>query len=232
MNYVYFPSRKFNDIKKLKEIDILKERKELTLEFLSITKPQIIILLGTSTGIDQFEIEGKTLLSKENKRLIVKGKIGELDLYAIPHPSWLKDEELASIDLNLREILNNEKQSYLNYKETTSSLTRNNIDTDLKVLKINTENKNYSDIILDGLENEKILIRINYKNKLISIRNVDKNNYENLKHHDFYKTFFKNIISEKDNSWAFQKKFPSHFFMKVEDITKEIYNLIDGVKLY
>ncbi|MDY3339521.1 hypothetical protein PG279_10090 [Riemerella anatipestifer] len=232
MNYVYFPSRKFNDIKKLKEVDILTMCKEMTTEFLNLTKPNLIILLGTSTGIDQFEIEGNALLSKNNKRLIVKGKIGELDIYAIPHPSWLNDEELAAIDLNLREILNNEKQSYLNFKKTTSSITRNIIDDELKVLPINTQNKNYSDIILEGLDNEKILIRINYKSKSIGIRNVDKNNYENLKHHNFYQMFFKNTTSEKEKSWAFQKKFPSHFFMKVEDITKEIFNLVEGIKLY
>ena len=232
MNYVYFPSRKFNDIKKIKEVDILKESRELTLEFLRILDPDKIILLGTSSGSDQFDIKGHTLLAKGNKRLIVKGKLDEVDVYAIPHPSWLNDDELAAIDLNLREIFSNQKQSYFDFKKTTPSLSRIVIDLELKELNPITINNNYSDIIINGLDQEKILIRINYKNKIIGIRNTDKNNYVNLKYNYFYKSFFTNIISEKEQNWAIQKKFPSHFFVNNREITKEIFELYNGIINY
>lgn len=229
MNYVYFPSKKFTDIRKLKEIDILSECKNLTLDFLKIIKPKKVILLGTSSGIDQFEIEGSTMLVKDNKRLIVKGKIDGIDIYTIPHPSWLNDDELAAIDINLAEIFSNQKQSHLDFVKTTPSLTREIIDAELKIFNIDTTNPNFSDILMDGLEDEKILIRINYKSKIIGIRNADKNNYENLKYHDFYSIFFLNVISEKEQSWAFQKKIPSHFFGVIRDITKGIFYLHESI---
>lgn len=225
MNYVYFPSKRFNDIKKLKEVDILKVCQDLTLEFLDILKPEKIILLGTTSGSDQFNIEGITLLNKNNKRLIVKGKIDEIDVYAIPHPSWLSDEELAAIDINLRQIFNNEIQSNFDFEKSSELIDRDAIELLLKDLSPIRINNNYTDIYLDGKENEKLLIRINYKNKIIGIRNIDKKNYENLKYFDFYKIGFTNIVSEKVNSWAFEKKFPSHFFATNEDITNEIIDL-------
>ena len=224
MNYVYFPSKKFNDIKKLKEVDILKTCKELTLDFINILKPEKIILLGTTSGSDQFNIEGSTLLSLNNKRLIVKGKIDDIDVYAIPHPSWLSDDELAAIDINLRQIFKNEKLSNFDFDKTTQ-INRHEIELLLKDLNPVISNINYTDIIMDGKADEKLMIRINFKNRTIGIRNVDKKNYMNLKYFDFYKSAFTNVFSEKENNWAFQKKFPSHFFIINHDIINEIIDL-------
>lgn len=232
MNYVYFPSRKFKDVNRLKDIDLLSICKDFTLQFLKILQPKRIILLGTDSGIDQFDTEKEVLLEKDGKRLIIKGEINGIDLYAIPHPSWLNDYEIAAIDINLREIFSGQNQSFFDFRTTNDLLNRENIDAKLKELNPDTKNINFTDITLNGIGDDKLLIRINYKQRLIGIRNIDSKNYINLNHHDFYKKFFTNIISEKQESWAFQKKFPSHFFVDINEITQEIFDLENGIKNY
>ncbi|MBS1550346.1 MAG: hypothetical protein JSS94_10855 [Bacteroidetes bacterium] len=232
MNYVYFSSRQFKDVNRLKEVDLLSICRDFTLKFLKILQPKRIILLGTDSGIDQFDTEQEVLLEKDGKRLIIKGKINGVELYAIPHPSWLSDDALAAIDINLREIFSGQKQSFFNFSTTKNLLNRENIDCQLKELNPDTKSGSFTDITINGIDDEKILIRINYKQRLVGIRNIDSKSYINLKHHDFYKKFFTNIICEKQQSWAFQRKFPSHFFADINDITKEIFDLEKGIKNY
>ena len=234
MNYVYFSTKKFEDIKKVKEIDILSICKSLTLEFLQILKPERIIILGTSTGIDEFVSDSENLLiGNDGKRLIVKAKIDEYDAFAIPHLSgaWINDENIALIDLNLREIIENKKQSGLEIKNKMSNISRRELDLNLKELKIITTNKNYSDIFIKGLDEDNILIRINYKERTVGVRNSEGKNFTNLKHVEFYKKFFTKIHKENQSSWAFEKKFPSHFFADYKELSDEIFNLKSAIQL-
>lgn len=230
MNYVYFPSKTFNDIKKIKEVDILEICKNLTLEFIDILKPERIILLGTSSGIDQFDGSGEVLLcGNNNKRLIVKSHIGNYDVFAIPHPSWLTDEELYSIDVNLKEIITAQKQSGFISDPKFSYVLRNDLDNSLQTLNLNSNNKNYSDIVIGGIEDDELLIRINYREKKLGVRNNKSKNFYELKGLNLYKSFFSNIVKENEDSWAFQKNFPNHFFASHNDIAREIFDLVKEI---
>ncbi|MGC4128099.1 MAG: hypothetical protein QM564_00770 [Bergeyella sp.] len=229
MNYVYFPSKKFTDIQKNKEVDILYICKNLTLEFLHLLNPKNIILLGTSSGLDQFDNNGEVLLEQNSKRLIIKGKIDQYNVFAIPHPSWLNDDELLAIDINLREILQGKTQSKFDFKKPANLLSKNEVEQKLKELNPNTSSGKFTDITLKGLGNDEIFIRINYKDKVVGLRNTNKNNFYILEHSDYYKSFFKSITNENSNSWILEKKFPTHFFATNEDIYQDILDLYKGI---
>ncbi len=105
MNYVYFPTPKFYDIKNIKDFDIINICKSLTLDFIKIINPQIIIVLGTSTGIDPIAKNTKTILQGYKKRLIVKGEIDGTTAYGIPHPSYNNFHENQAISNMLKKFL-------------------------------------------------------------------------------------------------------------------------------
>lgn len=233
MNFVYFPSRKFSDLKNIKEEDLIEKCKNLTLKFIDILKPAKIILLGTSSGSDQFAIDGKTLLiGNGNKRLVVKGSIGTYEVLAIPHPSWLSDVEIANIDLSLRDenrpgrVMDNELIA------KTEGISRDQIDASLEILNPDTLNIKYTDIYVKGLGSDEILLRINYQKKVLGLRSSRKNNFYDLDYAKFYRKFFKKVVEENNNSWILQRKFPSHFFTDGKEIVDEIFALVDAIKCY
>lgn len=111
MNYVYLATNNFNDVLSMNEA--IQVCSELTKEFIQITKPQHVLILGTAQGFDVFpSIQDKKLILKgHTNRLLLKGKMDIVDfqaitVYAIPHTSrWIySKEEIEALNTNLKEI--------------------------------------------------------------------------------------------------------------------------------
>lgn len=110
MNYVYLATNNFNDALSMKET--IQVCSELTKEFIQITKPQHVLILGTANGFDLFPsiYDKKLILKGHINRLLLKGKMDIADfqtitVYAIPHTSrWIySKEEIEALNTNLKE---------------------------------------------------------------------------------------------------------------------------------
>lgn len=230
MNYVYFPSKKFNDLKNIKNVDVIGVCQQLSKQLIEILKPELIIFIGTSEGFDKFDTNAKTLLQDEKKRLLLQGKISGITTYGIPHLTGnnITDAIIASIDYHLRKAIYGDQS--VPQKMQITEIRRNEIDANLQSLSPDISNNKYTDILLDGIDEDKILIRIDYHQRSVGIRNQDRTKYIDLKHHNFYKKFFTKIINEMSSSWAFQSRFPLHFFSENKEISDEVLALANGIK--
>ncbi|MDM1551632.1 hypothetical protein [Empedobacter falsenii] len=245
MNYVFFPTPRFNDIKNIKDFDIINICKSLTLDLIKIVKPKIIIVLGTSTGIDIIAKNTKTILNGYKKRLIVQGEIEGIKAYGIPHPSYNnfqeENDEISKVlyDLNA----GNQITSYNLIKPTkenkTSSISKNKI---FNILELNKNFQEYN-FLFDEFQNKKHLFksvikdnnndeidfRIDTKKGYFAFRSKNKinNSFYELKSKEKYKSlFFENADIEKDN-WLVYKMFNK--YNNIQSIEKQISN--DVIKI-
>lgn len=230
MNYVYFPSKKFSDIRNIKNVNVIGVCQQLSKQLIEKLKPELIIFIGTSEGFDKFDTNAETILQNEKKRLLMQGKISGITTYGIPHLTGnnITDENIASIDYHLRKAVYGDQA--VPEKMQITEISRHEIDDNLQSLSPDISNNKYTDILLDGIEDDKLLIRINYHQHIVGIRNQDNKKYIDLEHHNFYKKFFSKITAEKISNWAFQSRFPLHFFSENKEISDDILALANGIK--
>lgn len=233
MNYVYFPTPKFYDIKNIKDFDIINICKSLTLDFIKIINPQIIIVLGTSTGIDPIAKNTKTILQGYKKRLIVKGEIDGTTAYGIPHPSYNNfHEENQAISNMLKKIFSDEDIEPYSLSKN-SEVKNRNISNRSKFdiekfkrkfgnLRIN-ETKKWLDIIYDGINNDEILIRVNPHNGEFGVRKNGNSNFKDLKEAHFYNQIFDETYDRSHSSWFIRKEFKNY-----TDINSELLNDLEN----
>lgn len=89
MNFFYFNTDNFHNVLKRPDLkEVVGISRDLTLEFIEITKPKIIVTLGIAGGIYMFNLTNKdVILNEGNRRYILKTDHKGIPVYAIPHPS-------------------------------------------------------------------------------------------------------------------------------------------------
>lgn len=226
MNYLYFPTTKFNDIKNIKDFDVINICKTLTLDLIKIINPKIIIVLGTSLGIDTIARNTKTILNGYRKRLVVQGEIEGIKAYGIPHPSYnnfqKENEEISKV---LQTLISGKDVIPYSLSRTDDvgekvvkkkDFDIQKINEIFKKLKFQFEKFNNKDHLFKAVfkcKNNDILdFRIDIKNEYFAFRSLDKTKdaFFGLRGKENYKNlFFENAEIEK-NSWLVYKTFQNY----------------------
>lgn len=246
MNYVYFPTPRFNDIKKIIDFEVINICKSLTLDFIKIINPKIIIVLGTSTGIDIIAKNTKTILNGYKKRLLVQGEIEGLTAYGIPHPSYNNfQEENEEISKVLQALINGDKVVPYSLSKAENIVDTNKTKRKFDIQKINNElknlisfeefqNKNYLFKAEFKSNNDNLDFRIDIKDGYFAFRALEKIN------NSFYelngKEIYKNLFSENSEIEALSglvyktfQKYDSH--QSIEDqIVNDLKKLLSNIQ--
>lgn len=226
MNYVYFPTPKFYDVKKIKDFDVIQICKSLTLDLIKIINPKIIIVLGTGSGIDAIAKNTKTILNGYRKRLLVQGEIEGITAYGIPHPSYNNfQEENEEISKVLQALIDGQKV-------TSYSLSKpeNIVKTKIKKINFDIQKLNYSinefrnfkfqefnkknhlfSALFKG-ENDIIDFRIDIKDGYFAFRSLNKinNSFFELAGKEIYKDLFSENAEIEKQSWLVYKSFQNY----------------------
>lgn len=225
MNYVYFPTPKFDDIKNIMDFDVINICKSLTIDLIKIINPKIIIILGTSSGIDIIAKNTETILTGYRKRLVVQGEIEGISTYGIPHPSYNNfQEENEEISKVLQGLINGEKVVPYSLFKIENIEMKNVKKRDFDIEKINESVKEFNfqfqklnnkhhlfDAVFKG-ENDTLDFRIDIKDGYFAFRSLEKvnNNYFELKGKENYKKLFSENAEMEKNSWLVYKTFQNY----------------------
>lgn len=89
MNFVYFNTPNIDALLRKKHgKEVFNKCRDFSLELITdIVKPKQILCLGTLGCYDKLPITNKECLLKQSKRLLLKGKLSNIPVYGIPHPS-------------------------------------------------------------------------------------------------------------------------------------------------
>jgi len=89
MNFIYFNTVKVDNLLAKKGgKEVYEMCRNFSLELISeIIKPKQILCLGTGGCFDILPIKDKENLLADKKRLLLKGKLSNIPIYGIPHPS-------------------------------------------------------------------------------------------------------------------------------------------------
>lgn len=242
-NYFYLSTADFYEAETFHK-DVFEKCKKLTYEMIQLIKPKLIVVLGTSKGIDQLdEFKNKRLiLSGNHQRLLISADYNNTKVIAIPHPSLMAitEKEIEAINTNILELI--EEKPFTNYefkKINFSQFSINNIEKIIEEKGIKADfvqNKNVYDWIIDNGTN-KILVRFSVKDKYFGIRDFNAKTsgspnrfYINIENADLYISTITKPLFFKTNSWTVQKFFSQYEF----DNLSALYQLIatDLTNLY
>ncbi len=84
-------------------------------------------------------------------------------------------------------------------------------------------NEKWFDIIIDGIDADPLLIRINPHNKEFGIRKNGKKDFKKLNNATFYDKLFDETYDRKHSSWLIRKSFKDFC-----DVDKELTNDLDN----
>ena len=247
MNFVYFPTPKFNDIKQIKDLNVIEICRNLTIEFIKILNPELIIVLGTSSGIDIIAKNTKTILNGFKKRLVVQGDIEGIKAFGIPHPSYdnsqIENEEISKVlklSVSGKEIKPFGLKRLENHKKNISN---SNID----IVKINDRLKEFGFVFhefnnkskifkatCNGFKNDVLDFRLDISKKYLGIRSEKKigSSYFKLEGRDFYKKIFSTKAEFEKEGWLIYKKFKNDLGNSFEEkISDDIRYLIESIKI-
>ena len=248
MNYVYFPTPKFHDIKEIKDFDIIDICKNLTLELISILNPEVVIVLGTATGIDIISKNTKTILNGYKKRLLVQGEIGNIKAFGIPHPSYNNYKEEYEEINKVLELLLNEKSVIpysLSSLAKTKAKTIKRRDFDIKKINANLKEfgfsfsefknkKNIFQAVYKGINNDILDFRLDTSKKYFSFRSNDKinNSLFELQGKEIYRNLFEENAELEKDSWLVYKSFKNYNSEKSieEQISNDLKILLGTIK--
>ncbi len=239
-NYIFYSSKNYSEIKKKELQNSIADNISLTKELIEIIEPQYIIVLGTSSGIDKISENNKLFLQGYRKRLLVKGKIGNIPAFGIPHPSYnnFPNENEAISDM-LHKLINDQEVEPLflpqipNHRsKSRDSKTMFHLEKFRNYYKelITSENEKWLDIIIDGIDSDRILIRINPHNKDFGIRKEGKKDFKELKHSSFYEKQFDQTYDRNHSSWLIRKSFKD-FCCVDSDLIKDLDNFLEQVNI-
>lgn len=216
--------------------EILNICKNLTLEYIDLIKPELIIVLGTSTGIDLLKDfkNQKTILNGHHQRLLVTAEYKNTKVIAIPHPSTFAISyiEAEAINQNINELLNNEELTQYEFKKvelnsfSIDKLNQLLNNTNIKFGIENEKNKLFS-CVINGKNNE-FIIKLSIKDKYFYIRDNKaigsdpKRFYISITDADNILQSFEEPKSEKTGSWLIQKHFGSYTFQSFEELYEKI----------
>lgn len=245
-NYYYISTPNFKEAQSdechLKAIAICKQQ---TLDLVRIVNPELIIVLGTSNGIDQLPFtDKKVILNGYNQRLIVSAEFEGKQVFAIPHPSTMSitTEEADAINRYLTETYNNEATTVFNFipvdysrfsiEELNHRLEEHNIN--LQFTKV----KEHEFTAALSYKNDEILLKIVIKDsdKYLGIRDAKAGNkgtterfYINLTNQNEVVESISEPKLVKINSWLVQKPFKMYGAKSLENfysmLLKDIFNL-------
>lgn len=237
MNYVYFPTPKFNDIKNIKDFDVIRICKSLTLDFIKIIRPKVIIVLGTNSGIDKMAKNTKTILYGKRKRLLVEGEIEGIKAYGIPHPSYNNHkEEDAEISKVLELLIKGQNiEPYrlyfpktLNKKISKINFNINKINENLKEFDFSFKEfngkKGLYQAVVKGLNNDILDFRLDVAKSYLSFRSNEKvnNSFYELEGKDMYVNFFNEIAEIDKHNWLVYKNLRN--YKSDQSIEEQIVN--------
>lgn len=222
-NYYYLSTPDFKEVQSNLHKEALTLCKQQTLKLINILNPGLIIVLGTSAGIDQLPFsDKKTVLSGYNQRLIVSARSENSKVYAIPHPSTMAitQEEADAIDQNMRELFKDETLTKYNFiKINYDEISIDALNQKLKEVGIGLQFKeDKKDEYSSNLpyKNSRLILKIlNKKNeKYFCIRDADAGNkgqidryYKNLESPEMITDCIADPKSVRMNGWLIQKFF-------------------------
>jgi len=232
-NYIFYSSKNYSDINKKELKDSIEDNISLTKELIEIIDPKFIIVLGTGTGIDKISKNNKLLLHGFRKRLLVKGEIGNIPAFGIPHPSYNNYmEENEAISEMLEKLINGEEVnikslSRMQVKKGKTGYSTSKFDSERFrnhfAHLVTFKNEKWFDITIDGIDGDQILIRTNPHNKEFGMRKDGKKDFKSLSHSLFYENLFDETYDRTHSSWLIRKDFKNFF-----DINKELINDLDN----
>lgn len=172
-NYYYLSTSDFKQVQSDPDHkEALRKCKEQTLKLINILKPELIIVLGTSSGIDQLPFNNnKTLLKGYYQRLIVSAEFENIKVCAIPHPSTMAitHDEANAINQNLTEFCCQKELTEYHFSP---------IDYDsfsMEVLNMKLRD-NDIDIQFDEVKKDEFTTTLPYKNNKLLLKIVKKKN--------------------------------------------------------
>ena len=236
-NYYYLSTPDFKEVSKHGK-EVLTLCKELTFRYIDLIQPELIIILGTSTGIDLLKDfkNQKTILNGHHQRLLVSAEYKNTKVIAIPHPSTfaVTYDEANAINTNINQLLNDKPLTEFNFKSLDlNSFSIDKLNTLLEDSKIkfkleNDKNKLYS-CIIKGKYNE-FSIKLSLKDKYFYIRDNtakgsdSKRFYNNITNSENILYCFEYPKSEKTGSWLIQKHFEAYRFETIDELYEKIKN--------
>lgn len=248
MNYVYFPTPKFYDIKKIKDFDVIKICKSLTLDLIKIINPRIIIVLGTGSGIDVIAKNTQTILTGYRKRLLVQGEIEGITAYGIPHPSYnnfqTENEEISKV---LQTLINGKKVTPYKLSKPENVGKKIIKKRTFEVQRLNNNFNEFNDFIFQEFNNKNHLFnaffkgkndiidfRIDLKDGYFAFRSLEKvnNSFFELKGKENYKKLFSENAEMEKNSWLVYKTFQNYNINEsIEDqISNDLKKIISNIE--
>jgi hypothetical protein len=95
MNFVYFNTPNIDILLSKKHgTEVFNKCRDFSLELITnIIRPKQILCLGTGGCFDKLSIIHKEVLLADGKRLLVKGKLLDIPIYGIPHPSGARTSD-------------------------------------------------------------------------------------------------------------------------------------------
>lgn len=226
MNYVYFPTPKFYDIKKIKDFDVIKICKSLTLDLIKIINPKIIIVLGTGSGIDVIAKNTQTILTGYRKRLLVQGEIEGITAFGIPHPSYnnfqAENEEISEV---LQTLINGKKVMPYNLSKPENLEKKIIKKETFEIQRLNDNLNQFNDFLFQEFNNKKHLFnasikgendtldfRIDIRDGYFAFRSLDKvnNSFFELKGKENYRKLFSENAELEKKSWLVYKTFQNY----------------------
>lgn len=227
MNYFYLNTKSFKEVDKSHDLSSVKTiSKELTYQYIDLVKPEMIIVLGTSNGIDEldktFFSDRQVMLQGISQRLLVKASYKGTPVLAIPHPSWLMLQpiEREAINQNIYEASIGLSLSLFDIPKTRP-ITR----FDISCLEIEMNNgkkllfhrvkKDTYNCEIEGCGPDLLTIQLGFHNAECcwSIRSATKFNgswINNLKYRDTYINSVDNVTNYNEEGWLFRKHFASY----------------------
>lgn len=234
-NYYFLSTPNFKEVSThgKKVLDLCKE---FTFRYIDLIQPKLIIVLGTSTGIDLLKDfkNQKTILNGHHQRLLVAAEYKQTKAIAIPHPSTfaISYNEANAINTNIKELLNNENLTPFEFKKLDLSafsieeLNRLLMDTPLHFKLENEKNKLYN-CVVKGQHNE-FVIKISLKDKYFYIRDNHakgsdpKRFYNAIINSENILNCFEEPKSVKTGSWLIQKHFGAYEFDTLDELYQNI----------
>ena len=240
-NYYYLSTADFKEAEKVEHKEVIEKCKGLTYEMINLIRPKLIVILGTSKGIDQLKEfkNQKLVLSGHHQRLLITATYGETKAIAILHPSTMAitHHETDAINTNINEFISGKEYTEFEFKkidwlkfcinEVAKTLETKNIKTDFK-------SKDKSVEIFDwviGNEEDQLLIRFDIKNKYFGIRDFKAKTtgtsdrfYSYLQNSQKYIESIADPKLEKSNSWLVQKFFEGYEFEDLQSLYNHIAN--------